>query len=119
MLALSLPTTSLRASDLTLGRVAGLGMNAAELGRNERLGEYVVQDLNVNPTLPFDDASFDVVTNVVSVDYLTRPLEVFKEMHRVLRPGTPAARVKLQPGRARTRAWHGDLREGAGGDARN
>ena len=102
-------------ADLTLGRVAGLGMNAAELGRNERLGEYVVQDLNANPILPFEDASFDVVTNVVSVDYLTRPLEVFKEMHRVLRPGTPAARVKLQPGHAQTRAWHGDFWEGAGG----
>merc|ERR1712194_577631 len=25
--------------------------------------------------------------NVVSVDYLTKPLEIFREMHRVLRPG--------------------------------
>jgi len=37
------------------------------------------QDLNVDPKLPFPDESFDVVTCVVSVDYLTRPLEVFKE----------------------------------------
>mmetsp|Transcript_5062 Transcript_5062/g.10273 ORF Transcript_5062/g.10273 Transcript_5062/m.10273 type:complete len:90 (-) Transcript_5062:2093-2362(-) len=29
---------------------------------------------------------FDVVTNCVSVDYLTRPLEVFQEIRRVLRP---------------------------------
>ena len=34
-----------------------------------------------------DDASFDVITNSLSVDYLTRPLELFEEMARVLKPG--------------------------------
>lgn len=29
------------------------------------LTEYIVQDLNVNPKLPFEDNSFDVITNVV------------------------------------------------------
>lgn len=29
------------------------------------LTEYVVQDLNVNPKLPFEDNTFDVITNVV------------------------------------------------------
>jgi len=43
--------------------------------------------LNVDPTLTFDEASFDAVTCCVSVDYLTRPLEVFAEVARVLRPG--------------------------------
>ncbi|MBB85510.1 MAG: methyltransferase type 11 [Deltaproteobacteria bacterium] len=71
----------------TLGRVAGLGMNAEELAANPRLSESVVHDLNVDPTLPFDDASFDFVVNAVSVQYLTRPLEVFAEIARVLRPG--------------------------------
>jgi ubiquinone/menaquinone biosynthesis C-methylase UbiE len=51
------------------------------------LTEYVVQDLNTNPVLPFQDNTFDVITNVVSVDYLTKPLEVFREMNRVLKPG--------------------------------
>jgi ubiquinone/menaquinone biosynthesis C-methylase UbiE len=41
----------------------------------------------VDPRFPFADSSFDVVTCVVSVDYLTKPLEVFKEISRVLRPG--------------------------------
>ncbi|CAO2178519.1 unnamed protein product [Urochloa humidicola] len=50
------------------------------------LTEYVVQDLNVNPKLPFEDNSFDVITNVVSVDYLTKPIDVFKEMRRILKP---------------------------------
>lgn len=75
---------------LELGRVAGLGMNEAELERNARLTERVARDLNTDPALPYDDASFDVVTNAVSVDYLTRPLEVFREVHRVLKPGGKA-----------------------------
>ncbi|CAL4974407.1 unnamed protein product [Urochloa decumbens] len=50
------------------------------------LTEYVVQDLNVNPKLPFEDNTFDVITNVVSVDYLTKPIDVFKEMRRILKP---------------------------------
>ena len=76
--------------DLKLGRVAGLGMNEEELKGNERLTEYAVQDLNNDPKLPYDDASFDFVCNVVSVDYLNKPLEIFKEMHRVLKPGGSA-----------------------------
>ncbi|KAJ4825452.1 hypothetical protein Tsubulata_010613 [Turnera subulata] len=68
-------------------RVVGLGMNEEELKRNPVLTEYIVQDLNVNPKLPFEDNSFDVITNVVSVDYLTKPLDIFKEMSRILKPG--------------------------------
>ncbi|KAJ4780497.1 S-adenosyl-L-methionine-dependent methyltransferases superfamily protein [Rhynchospora pubera] len=67
-------------------RVVGMGMNEAELKRNPVLTEYIVQDLNVNPKIPFEDNSFNVITNVVSVDYLTKPIEVFKEMQRVLKP---------------------------------
>eukprot|EP00591_Stephanopyxis_turris_P007861 CAMPEP_0195524494 /NCGR_PEP_ID=MMETSP0794_2-20130614/24366_1 /TAXON_ID=515487 /ORGANISM="Stephanopyxis turris, Strain CCMP 815" /LENGTH=244 /DNA_ID=CAMNT_0040654729 /DNA_START=181 /DNA_END=912 /DNA_ORIENTATION=+ len=74
-------------SDIPLGRVVGVGMNGEELAANPQLTEYVVQDLNKNPVLAdFEDGSFDVVCNVVSVDYLTNPLEVFKETHRVLKP---------------------------------
>ncbi|TYJ29583.1 hypothetical protein E1A91_A06G077800v1 [Gossypium mustelinum] len=68
-------------------RVVGMGMNEEELKRNPVLTEYVVQDLNLKPKLPFEDNSFDVITNVVSVDYLTKPLDVFKEMCRILKPG--------------------------------
>lgn len=74
----------------TAGRVAGLGMNKDELARNKQLTEFSVKDLNVDPTLPYEDNSFDVITNCVSVDYLTKPLEVFKEMHRCLKPGGTA-----------------------------
>ncbi|CAA7408791.1 unnamed protein product [Spirodela intermedia] len=68
-------------------RIVGMGLNDEELKRNPVLTEYLAQDLNVNPKLPFDDNTFDVITNVVSVDYLNKPLDVFKEMNRILKPG--------------------------------
>ncbi|KAL3687657.1 hypothetical protein R1sor_013966 [Riccia sorocarpa] len=72
-------------------KVVGLGLNGDELRRNSVLTEYVVQDLNDNPKLPFEDNTFDVITNAVSVDYLTKPLEIFREMRRILKPGGLAA----------------------------
>ncbi len=68
-------------------RLVALGMNPTELAANEAATEWLVHDLNVDPSLPFVDGSFDAVTCCVSVDYLTRPLEVFAEVVRVLRPG--------------------------------
>eukprot|EP00629_Pelagomonadales_sp_RCC1024_P000910 CAMPEP_0119280778 /NCGR_PEP_ID=MMETSP1329-20130426/23419_1 /TAXON_ID=114041 /ORGANISM="Genus nov. species nov., Strain RCC1024" /LENGTH=294 /DNA_ID=CAMNT_0007281377 /DNA_START=126 /DNA_END=1006 /DNA_ORIENTATION=+ len=73
--------------DKPLGRVAGTGMNERELKANTQLTEYAQRDLNKEPTLPFKDNSFDVVTCVVSIDYLTKPVEILKEVSRVLRPG--------------------------------
>jgi SAM-dependent methyltransferase len=63
-----------------------LGMNAMELGANPMAGETVVHDLNAEPCLPFDDEAFDHATCCVSVDYLTRPVDVFRDVARVLRP---------------------------------
>lgn len=74
-------------ADLRPARVVGLGLNANELERNPALTERLIHDLNRDPRLPFDDASFDVVLNTVSVDYLTQPFEVFPEVARVLKPG--------------------------------
>ena len=71
------------------GRVAGLGMNAEELKANPRLSEWTVQSLNDRPALPYDDAAFDAALCCVSVQYLTRPAEVFADVARVLRPGAP------------------------------
>lgn len=71
----------------TMKAIVGTGINERELRANAQLGKYVQRDLNTQPTLPFADASFDVVTCVVSVDYLNKPLEVLSEVKRVLRPG--------------------------------
>jgi SAM-dependent methyltransferase len=64
-----------------------LGMNAAELAANKMATGSVVQDLNADTALPFRDDSFDAVVCCVSIDYLTRPLEVFRDVARVLRHG--------------------------------
>jgi SAM-dependent methyltransferase len=65
----------------------GLGMNATEMEDNPRLTSFVLQDLNANPVLPFSDDRFEGAILTVSVQYLTRPVEVFAEVYRVLRPG--------------------------------
>jgi SAM-dependent methyltransferase len=70
-------------------RLVAVGMNEIELRANGMAASWLVQDLNADPTLPFADESFDAVTCCVSVDYLIRPLEVFAEVRRVLRPGGP------------------------------
>lgn len=74
-------------SEVGYAHVAGLGMNAEELAANPRLDTRRVQDLNQSSVLPYADASFDAILCAVSVQYLTRPVEVFRECARVLRPG--------------------------------
>ncbi len=89
-------------------RVSGLGMNAEELAQNPRLTDHVVHDLNREPELPYDDASFDAVVNAVSIQYLTKPIQVFRSVARVLRPGglhVVAMSHRCFPTKA-VRAWH-------------
>ncbi len=68
-------------------RLTVLGMNERELAANHVASARVVHDLNADPHLPFEDEAFDDAVCCVSVDYLTRPVEVFAEVARVLRPG--------------------------------
>jgi SAM-dependent methyltransferase len=75
--------------EVEYGRVAGVGMNPEELRANPRLTEWRVQNLNQDPHLPFGDAEFDGAGICVSIQYLTRPVEVLRELGRVLRPGAP------------------------------
>lgn len=70
-----------------LSSAVGIGMNEEELQANTQLSSFVVQDLNAKPELPFADATFEVVTNAVSVDYLAKPREIFLEVYRVMKPG--------------------------------
>lgn len=72
----------------TMKTIAATGMNPLELQFNDQLtAGYKAKDLNQDPTLPYEDNSFDVVTCVVSIDYLIEPIQVLKEVRRVLRPG--------------------------------
>ena len=75
--------------DFPRNRIVGHGMNEAELQANPALESYFLQDLNEDPVLPFEDDSFDGVVICVSVQYLTRPVDVFREIGRVLKPGCP------------------------------
>ncbi|MGH2507250.1 MAG: class I SAM-dependent methyltransferase [Ktedonobacteraceae bacterium] len=67
--------------------VIGLGMNATEMQANPQLTRSVVHDLNKLPQLPFNEGYFHAVLNIVSVQYLTQPVAVFRETARVLMPG--------------------------------
>lgn len=64
-----------------------LGMNEQELTQNPHAAARVVHDLNAEPRMPFADATFDAAVCCVSVDYLVRPIEVFIDVARVVRPG--------------------------------
>ena len=64
-----------------------LGMNASELDANPLAAERIVHDLNADPRLPLLDHSVDDAVCCVSVDYLVRPVEAFRDVARVLRPG--------------------------------
>lgn len=68
-------------------RVVGLGMNAAEMAANPQLNSYLVHNLNEQPTLPFATAEFDAAVCSVSVQYMTKPGEIFQAVNRVLKPG--------------------------------
>ncbi|KAL7443575.1 hypothetical protein ACHAXM_008968 [Skeletonema potamos] len=86
-------TSHIMPGKLELSRVAGLGMNSKELEANKALTEWTVQDLNKNKyvQLPYENNSFDVVMCQLSIDYLIHPLEVMKEVSRVLKPGGKVA----------------------------
>jgi SAM-dependent methyltransferase len=77
--------------DVTYRRVVGLGMNRQELAANPRLDAFVVHDLNRDARLPFEDDEFDAAAICVSIQYLTRPVEVLRDLGRVVRADAPLA----------------------------
>ena len=75
--------------EIVYGEVVGLGMNEIELAANPRVSRWVVHDLNADPQLPFPDGEFDAATLCVSVQYLTHPVIVLRDVGRALRPNAP------------------------------
>lgn len=73
--------------------IVGVGMNARELDRNPVLPteqSRVLQDLNAAPVLGSNvtqGKQFDAVTCVVSIDYLTRPVEVLESARQATKQG--------------------------------
>lgn len=76
-------------AEVEYGRVVGLGMNQVELDANPRLTERLVHNLNQRPQLPFGDGEFDGAAICVSIQYLTHPSAVLREVGRVLVAGGP------------------------------
>jgi SAM-dependent methyltransferase len=73
--------------DVAYGEVIGHGMSEEELKANRRLSRFFVQDLNESAALPLGDQSIDAIALCVSVQYLQRPVAVFRDALRVLKPG--------------------------------
>jgi SAM-dependent methyltransferase len=72
---------------LTGIQLTGLGLNLEEMQANPALNQCVVHDLNHDPALPFADDSFDTIICTASVEYLTSPFDVMRELARVVKPG--------------------------------
>ena len=68
-------------------RLVGLGLNREEMDDNPALDEVVVHDVNRGAPLPFAEATFDAALLTVSAQYLTRPVDTFREVNRVLQTG--------------------------------
>ena len=69
---------------------SGLGLNQVELDSNPILTRRLVHDLNRVPkfgTYEDTDGSIDVALLQLSIDYLTRPMDVLAETARLLRTG--------------------------------
>ena len=71
---------------IELDSVTGLGMNDEEMSLNLQVNDRIVHDLNRTPSLPFGKGEFDAVVCTASVEYLTHPFEVFKDVSRILKP---------------------------------
>lgn len=71
--------------------VVGVGMNGAELARNELLERWWVRDLNVEPGIPElgggGGGGLDACVCVVSIDYLTQPVRVLESVREKMRVG--------------------------------
>lgn len=80
-------------------KVTGLGMNKAELERNDVLNNgRILKDLNVDPDITSalleskcigadESEKLDSSTNVVSTDYLTQPVQVLKSLREATKTG--------------------------------
>jgi ubiquinone/menaquinone biosynthesis C-methylase UbiE len=76
-------------AELDLAEVIGQGMNQQELEANPQLTRWFVQDLNRKTELSLDTNSIDAALCCVSVQYLQKPIEVFEQVRRVLKPASP------------------------------
>jgi len=70
-----------------LGPVVGIGWYEKEMECNPALDDFILQDVTVDPFLPIADNYFDIVIVPALFQLVQRPLELFQEINRVLKPG--------------------------------
>jgi SAM-dependent methyltransferase len=75
--------------EIQYSRVVGVGADASVLAENPFLDEWREQDLNQDPRLDFAEGEFDGAALCASIQRLTRPCELIREVGRVLKPGAP------------------------------
>lgn len=73
--------------DLPIGSLIGIGLNEVELRENPQLDRRIIHDINTDPVLPLHDDSLDAAVVTVSIQYMIQPVEVFREVNRLLKPG--------------------------------
>jgi SAM-dependent methyltransferase len=74
--------------EVEYAKVVGHGLNAVELGENERLSQFFVRNFNKEPDeWALESDTFDAVLICCSVQYFQQPERVFSEIFRVLKPG--------------------------------
>ncbi len=71
--------------NMPLKKLSLLGLNEEELLKNDRGNDTYVQDLNLDTNLPYPDKSYDAVICTASIEYLTKPVQVCREVNRILR----------------------------------
>lgn len=73
--------------DENMLEVIGIGMNAEELSANPILKTFILQDLNTKPQIPSTVSLLDASTCVVSIEYLTKPVEVLTSVRERTKVG--------------------------------
>jgi SAM-dependent methyltransferase len=71
----------------TLGPVVGVGWFNDEMKCNPDLDDFIEQDISVDPFLALADNYFDFVIIPSMFQLFQRPLDMFREINRVLKPG--------------------------------
>jgi hypothetical protein len=71
--------------------IIGTGMNRSELSQNPVLTKWTIQDLNEDPEVKIPqkdgEVKLDASTCVVSIDYLTKPVDVLQSIRRQTNDG--------------------------------
>ena len=66
-------------------KIIGHGMNESELGANNRLDSFWVQNLNKTQIMPIEDSFFDIGLIVAGWQYLQYPEKVSSELSRIIK----------------------------------